>query len=920
MAEIFSKETFQKAPEFKTPEEELSFLRERLKEREAELKEKGKEVSREELAKEAVKAYAKVEAEKVLPAERIIAPEETHKIVLELSPEPHDKKIEELFGILMHKGLKNALSVLEKFESPHLDDDFHRFLVQYLHSTGSLPDLKEKTPLFKALNMKLFEVTLPQAGGEEKKGFKEFLGAMEQFYAGMQSVGEAGNWSKNYFTLEAALPGSGTQVVIYAAVSNAKAELFEKQLLAFYHEAKIKEVTDDYNIFNAEGDSAGAYAKFTETKVFPIKTYDTLEHDPMKAILNVFSKLKAVGEGASIQFVITPAGDKFVKKFSQVLDKVKEGKTAKEALKLFGEFDERFAKAVKDLVFGHKKEGEKDKEPKKVDDKAVEQITKKIGSTIADVTIRVISSAETPQRAEEILSNIEAAFNQFNEPGGNGFKFEKVSERKLPDLLHEFSYRLPNEDENLPLNFKELSTVFHFPAGVESVPELKEAKAGMAPAPADLPTEGVLLGYNEFRGVKKEIRMAPNDRLRHFYVIGQTGTGKTTILKNMIAQDMARGEGCCFIDPHGSDIQDILSYVPKERIDDVIYFDPAATARPMGLNMLEYDIARPQQKTFVVNELLSIFKQLYGGTPESMGPAFEQYFRNSARLVMEHPESGNTLLEIARVLQDEEFRKLKLSYCKDPIIKQFWVSAEKVTGEAGLQNWAPYITNKFDTFLTNDIMRPIVLQEKSVFDFRKIMDEKKILLVNLSKGILGEINANLLGLIIVGKIQMAALSRADSYGIKLPNFYLYIDEFQNVTTDSIASILSEARKYGLSLNMANQYLAQLKENIRDAVFGNVGSTAVYRVSPEDAEFLEKKYAPTFTARDITKLDNFNSYVNMLSGGVPAKPFSMTSHYDLLPKGNKDMVSHLKELSAIKYGRDRAEVEEEINSKYKAYEL
>ena len=623
--------------------------------------------------------------------------------------------------------------------------------------------------------------------------------------------------------------------------------------------------------------------------------------------------MKHTGEGAAVQFLIEPAGDRLVKKFNAVLDELKKGKSLKDAGKIWSDFDQRFAHNVKELFFGVKKKEEG--KVAKIDDNAVSKVSEKTKSTIVLSAIRVIAAAESKDRAERMVSEIQSSFNQFDDAGGNKFLFEKVKDSKIPDFLHNFSYRLFEERESFPFNLKELSSVFHFPVGISGSAQLKAAKAGGAPAPLNMGTSGILLGYNEYRSKQTPIHFDLEDRMRHLYVIGQTGTGKTTILKNMIAQDIKNGEGCCFIDPHGNDIQDILSFVPPERIQDVIYFDPAYTARPMGLNMMEYDVRYPEQKTFVANELLSIFKKLYGGVPESMGPAFEQYFRNSALLVMSHPESGNTLLEISRVMADSEFRNMKLSHCKDPIIRQFWESAEKTTGESGLQNYVPYITSKFDVFLTNDIMRPVVLQEKSSFNFREIMDKKKIFLVNLSKGRLGDINANLIGLMLVGKFQMAALSRADMYGQKMSDFFLYIDEFQNVTTDSISSILSEARKYRLSLNVAHQYIAQLQENIKQAVFGNVGSMAVFRVSQEDAEFLGRKFEPTFSASDITKLDNHNCYMSMLVDGAPVKPFNMFRKE--FATGDKEMVPKLKELSYILYGRDREEVEAEVFAKYKS---
>ncbi|MDO8660083.1 MAG: type IV secretion system DNA-binding domain-containing protein, partial [Candidatus Parcubacteria bacterium] len=585
-------------------------------------------------------------------------------------------------------------------------------------------------------------------------------------------------------------------------------------------------------------------------------------------------------------------------------------------------FRRAFLGVGKDLLFGHKQkvEGLSKEQTMKgrraVDEGAAEKIANKMKSSVMKANIRVIASADTKERARGILKEIESSFNQFSETASNSFVFEEASGADLRKIFHDFSFRTFSDENILPLNLKELSSVFHFPVGIGSQPQLKESKAGIAPAPMEMGSSGVVLGVNSYRGKDTEIHMAREDRMRHFYVVGQTGTGKTNIMLNMITQDIRNGDGCCYIDPHGTDIQTILSRIPKERIDDVIYFDPAYTARPMGLNMLEYDSNYPEQKTFVVNEMMGIFNKLFdmkiGG-----GAMFEQYFRNSAFLVMEDPTSGSTLLEITRVLADKEFRDLKLSRCKNPIIKQFWVSAEQTSGDQSLANFVPYISSKFDNFISNDIMRPVVLQQNSVFNFRKIMDEKKILLVNLSKGRLGDINANLIGLVLVGKIQMAALSRVDMFGKIMNDFYLYIDEFQNVTTDSIASILSEARKYRLSLNIAHQYINQLGENIKKAVFGNVGSIAVFRVGTEDATFLEPKFKPIFTAQDISKLDNYNAYVNMLVNGQPTKPFNIKT---LAPEaGNPEIVDSLKELSYAKYGKDRAVVEAEIMARYKTME-
>jgi len=917
---------FKEMPKFKTPEEELSYLRAHVAKREEELIQIGHfENAKDNAARDIVETYRDVPAERAVHSSNIINEKEAQGIVLALKPESHDSVMEELLGIVITKGIRNALSVVEAMGNPHVEDDFHRILIQYLKTGQIISDLKEGTPLYKSLNMTLFEITLPPPTDEadKSKGFKEFIGAMEQFYAGMQSISpDKKNEKEIYFTLEVALSNDSDEVVVYAGIPNKYLSLFEKQILAFYHNAKIREVADDYNIFNASGASVGAYASLSERGVMPIKTYDNIEHDPMNTILNVFSKLQTKGEGAAIQLVVAPAGDKFINEFHMILDEVKDGVSVKHAADNFYKFKNAFSKVGKEILFGVKQKIEENSKEKNmkgrraVDEGAIEKIGNKIKSTIMKANIRVIASSGTKEGAEAILREIESSFNQFSEAASNSFVFEEVHGSDLKQFFHDFSYRSFSSSKVMPLNLKELASVFHFPVGISSQPQLREAKAGIAPAPLELRNDGIVLGINSYRGKDTEIHLAKEDRMRHFYVIGQTGTGKTNIMLNMITQDIKNGDGCCYIDPHGTDIQTILSRIPKERIDDVIYFDPAYTARPMGLNMLEYDPKYPEQKTFVVNEMMGIFNKLFdmkvGG-----GAMFEQYFRNSAFLVMEDPESGSTLLEITRVLGDKAFRDMKLEKCKNPIIKQFWVSAEQTTGDQSLANFVPYISSKFDNFISNDIMRPVVLQQNSVFNFRKIMDEKKILLVNLSKGRLGDINANLIGLVLVGKIQMAALSRVDMFGKPMNDFYLYIDEFQNVTTDSIASILSEARKYRLSLNIAHQYITQLEEKIKNAVFGNVGSMAVFRVGTEDATFLEQKFKPQFTATDITKLDNYNAYMSMLVNGQPVKPFNLIT----LPpeKGNSDIVNSLKELSYVKYGRDWREVEAEIMGRYKSME-
>jgi hypothetical protein len=902
----------QEAAEFKTVEEELAYLRAKVAETEAKSGTSGKLMERRHAIANQIKAYRSVPAEKALHPDLRLSPGETEAITLNLSPEEHDKNIEELLGILNIKGVKNVLSVLDKLGNSHLEDDFHRFLVQYIEAGFAVRGLKEKAPLSRALRMTLYEIALPDLGKDDKqpKSLKELVSGMEQFYAGMLSVADPKHAGKDYFALEVAVSNGSQEIIFYAAVPNAKKDLFEKQAISIFPDAKIKLCPDDYNIFSDQGVAAASRAKLGKNPIFPLKLYDTFDHDPLSVLLSAFSKIGRDGEGAALQLIFNPLGDTYVKRYTKALTQIQKGTPLKKAINIPDGLMSEFLHATKELLSSNKKK--EDKAPEPVDQAVTEAIRRKISSQIVGSNIRIVTSAASAARAESILSEIESAFNQFEDTSGNKLSFERMKKGKLMAFIKDFSWRVFSVKENMPLSLKELTTLLHLPSGVSASPELKQAKAGQAAAPLELGKEGTLLGVNRFRGVETNAYMTPEDRLRHFYVIGQTGTGKTTLLKNMIVQDIIAGEGVCMIDPHGSDIQDIMANIPKERAADVIYFDPSHTARPMGLNMLEFDERYPEQKTFVVNEMLSIFNKLFD-MKVAGGPAFEQYFRNSTLLVMEHPESGSTLIEVARVLSDKPFRDLKMSHCKNPIIKQFWENAEQTTGDAGLTNFVPYITNKFDNFLTNEIMRPIVAQQTSAFNFREMMDTKKIFLVNLSKGRLGDLNAHLIGLILVGKILMAALSRVDSFGKNLPPFYLYIDEFQNVTTDSISTILSEARKYKLSLNIAHQYIAQLEDHIKNAVFGNVGSISTFRVGAEDAEYLQKQFEPVFTASDIMNLDNHNAYLKLLVGGRPVKPFNIETLAP--PKGSPEIIEQLKELSYFKYGKDRTLVEAEIKKKY-----
>lgn len=908
-------------PRFDTPEAEIAHLKQQISNKEAELSGRKIEFNKKHIIQDQISRYREAAPESVLKESYAITKNDTEAIVLDLAPEKHDDKMSELLTLLREKGIKNTMSVLAGLKDPHLEDDFHRFLVQYIKHGYEAKGVSVSDSNFRGLGMTLYEVVLPEdKEGEDSqtknRSLKELISGMEQFLAGMLSVtskDSTKSYKDNYIVLEIANANGSDQFIFYVAIPNIHKELFERQIVSVFHNARLTESTSDYNIFNTDGVSLGSYLESSVNPIYEFKTYDKFDHDPLNVVLNSFSKIQKDGEGASVQIIFAPRDDYFSKKYQYAIESIEKGTPTKDAINLPETISGSVYKGLKSIFKSSPKAAD---EKKPVDSEAIQKIKQKISSTIVATNIRIIASAKTEIDANRILQGIESSFNQFTDSTSTGLKAKRLNKSSLAQMFRNYSFRSFDPSELLPLNLKEITTLIHFhTTTLAPTPQLKQSQAISAPAPGDMLNDGTLLGVNNYRNVDTQIWMQNEDRLRHMYVIGQTGTGKTTLLKNMIVQDILKGDGACFIDPHGSDILDILANIPKERYNDVIYFDPSHVERPMGLNMLEYDRSHPEQKTFVVNELFSIFQKLYGGVPESLGPMFEQYFRNATMLVIEDPDTGCTLLDVSRVMTNKEFRQMKLSHCKNPIVVQFWTEvAEKAGGEASLANIVPYITSKFDVFLANDIMRPIIAQEKSSFDFRKIMDEKKILLVNLSKGRLGDINANLIGLILVGKILMAALSRVDSMSKGFPPFYLYMDEFQNITTDSIATILSEARKYKLSLNIAHQFIAQLQDKIKDAVFGNVGSIVTFRVGAEDAEYLEKQFSPVFTAKDIMSIDNYNAYVKMLVLGKPVKAFNIKA--SLPPKGNPEIIESLKQLSYLTYGGNREEIENEILKKYK----
>lgn len=899
---------------FKSPQEELAYLRARVAEKEQELEVPSSQFERDRIAKREVQEYAATPPAQILH-EAVIQPEhDTMRDALKLEPEEHDKQIDGLLRLVAEKGIRNALSVAARMKNPHLEDDLHRMLVRYI--AEGLPDKGMRPPenVARALHLVLFEIH-PQSHGEpdaEKQGqqkLEQVLASSEQLYSGFLTlIGK-----HEGFSLEIAVPEGTEEATLYVAVPREKQQLAERLISSVFPNARIAECRGDYNIFNVNGAHAAAYATLADHPAYPLKTFEMFEHDPMNVVLASFAKLAKHGEGASIQFVVSSEGNRYNEHYKKIIRALEKGKPLGKALKtpetVFGEV---FKELAESIVSNENKNP--NNHMRQNDQVTTEEIGRKIKSRIVPTVIRLVASGPDQSRADSLLANLITPFNQFDDPKGNQLVFKTVSRWSMTQFLRDFTFRTFDTAYSMPLGLAEIATMIHFTAErVTTSRELKTSRGKQAPAPVDTPLDGITIGINRYGAEETAVRFGANDRLRHCYVIGQTGTGKTGILKNMIIQDMQRGEGVAYIDPHGNDIEEILAAVPANRVEDVIYFDPAYTPRPMGLNMLEFDESKPEMKTFVVDEVYNIFRKLYNDVPEAFGPMFEQYYRNAAQLVVEDPESGSTLLEIPRVMADSEFRNMKIAKCKNPVVVNFWRKiAEQAGGEASLENIVPYISSKIDVFTANDIMRPIVAQQHSAFNFREIMDDKKIFLANLSKGRLGERNTSLLGLVLVSKFLQAAFSRVDTQG-QLPTFYLYIDEFQNFATDSISTILSEARKYKLSLTIAHQFIAQLEEKIRDAVIGNVGTKVAFRIGTTDAEFLEKQFSPIFTRHDLENQENRTAAVAMLANGMPVKPFTLRTAD--LPKFDYTHVAALKELSYRTYGRDREEVEAEVHARF-----
>ncbi|MFH1444399.1 MAG: type IV secretory system conjugative DNA transfer family protein [Candidatus Peregrinibacteria bacterium] len=756
--------------------------------------------------------------------------------------------------------------------------------------------------------------------------FKMVLGVMDHLYQSLHSLYSTSPtrfWrGQPFFSMEyAALAG---EILFFVVCPRSVSHLVEKQMTAFYPDVIIDEV-EDYNIFT---DSSVVSAQVLLPKkpfASVFRSYEQLKSDPLNTITNAFSKFK-ISEGAAIQFVLRPVRSgwqqKLQKEAVRLINPKKKGLSFWNPLHWISAVINLFLPGS-DLTPQQERQSTGERVSQMVEEysKAVDE---KAGSPGFRTVIRVVTSSDTVSRSSQLLDTVLASFSQFD--GVRGNRFRKPHFVNQRSIVERFIRRSPRRtllqslaSPKLLLGTAELTSFFHLPnIKYNKVETIKWQNFKIAPSPKDIPEEGMFLGVNSHRGEKKKIFIKNEDRFRHFYIIGQTGTGKSSIIQIMARQDFHAGNGMCVIDPHGSLIEDLLPYIPRERADDVIYFNPADTERPMGLNLLEGKTQ--EERDLIALDAMNMMVKMFGN--EVFGPRIQDYFRNGCLTLMEDEEEGGAITDLVKLFTDEEWQKYKVSKVKNPIVRSFWEKQMAMTGQREKQEMIPYFAAKFGQFYTNTLMRNIVGQTKSAFDIADVMNSGKILLANLSKGLVGDINAQLLGMIFVSKMQVAAMRRQREDASKRNDFFLYIDEFQNFVTESIESILSEARKYRLGLILAHQYIGQLekedrlsgKVSLKGAIFGNIGTMMFYKIGPQDAEVCAKEMAPVFSEQDLVNMDAFKGAMKLCIDGKPSRPFTVEvprPWLDTTFTKDAQAAEAFKQLSRLTYGRQKDFVSREI---------
>ena len=751
------------------------------------------------------------------------------------------------------------------------------------------------------------------------QSMKQNIELMNQVYKNFYAIFDEGwknkEFGNNAISMEILVEKEVIKFILW--VPNDHLMTVEKMIASFYTGAIVENIRQP-KILEAGKYFAGGEFTLTKDSVHPLKTYESFEADPMDSILSAFSNISR-DEKVWIQILVEPLHENWLKKMRKTADDIKEGKK-----KLW------FWWIIQKLRDSGKKEtSEKEQKEKKhsFSQQQLSDFDKKMDDELFRVKIRTIATSPDKQRPRKIIDDISRLFNQYNYIGLNTLKFNKAQD--LQTFARHYSLRILYPDTSLltnilrfnpstVLNIKELSSIIHFPHGrFNQNPRIAWQKFKVIPAPDDLPSEGIVVGYNNYWGVKREIRITDKDRFRHIYILGQTGTGKSTIMLTQAIDDMDNGRGFTFIDPHGEAVEFLLRHFPKERIDDLIYFDLWNTAYPIGLNPLEVSPDDSDEKDVVTNDLVEMFIQMYGH--EIFGPRIQDYFRNACLLLMDQPEGG-TIVDIMRLFTDEAFAEAKIRNLKDPVVAAWWNKTYKKMGDREKAEIIPFIQAKFWPFTTGVYVRNIIGQSKSAFKMYDAMQQKKIILMNLAKGISGEETSKLIGKIIAMQVKLSALKRAKIEEKDRVPHYLYVDEFQNYVSQSFESIMSEARKYRLGLVVAHQYTDQLKQgglwgelDLSKTIFGNIGNMFVYKVGAPDAEFLAKEFEPEFSQTDLTSTEAFMGACKISINNQQTRPFSFKAKipYVLEAKNPPEKVQIIKQISSLKRGTKRELVDKEI---------
>ncbi len=760
----------------------------------------------------------------------------------------------------------------------------------------------KKARIKSAFDQIVLQITIPKEGQDinAQQGAKpqEAIAKMEAFYtslanfSGRHSTIEKWFGHRTYLGLEIVVE-KDRLITWYATVPKSDQQFLEQQIRAQFPSANIEETTD-YNLLTPSSQLAGMAFGQAKNYVVPFLTYRQVEADQMNAVLSILAKLQE-GETAVIQLLLTPAKSSWHKFALSVIQKMQEGAKLDQAVKGQVPKSDDPTKPVP--------------RPGPTEEEIIKGINNKAGKAGFDCNVRVLVASEYLQSSQSRLKEIQNAFVGYNAyNNGNDLKIINPAIGKFSESI---IFRSFNTSQSLLLSSEELASLMHFPLLQTEVPNIRWLAGRRIAAPAGLPTSGTLLGVNVYGGQETNIFIMPEDRLRHLYVIGGSGTGKSVLMGNMALQDIAAGHGICVIDPHGDLVDNILSRMGPERADDVIIFDAGNTDYPMGLNMLEFET--PEQMDLVTAEMIAIFYKLFSA--DMIGPMFEHNMRNAMLTLMADKVDPGTIAEIPRIFTDQSFVDYKLKFVTDPVVRNFWENEMAKISESQKNDMLGYLISKVGRFVENEMMRNVIGQQKSGFNFRKVMDEHKILMIKLSKGKIGDINSELLGSIIVSKLQMAALSRADMPEKDRQPFFMYIDEFQNYVSDSIAVILSEARKYGLSLTLAHQNLTQLIDKngstkVRDSVMGNAGTKMVFRVGVEDASVFAKEFAPVVTEFDLVSPPMHSAYLKLLVKNMATRPFVLKTLW--WPReSDTEFLQKITLLSQAKYNRSKPDVSKEI---------